>query len=186
MNNNKDCRVGQLTTASVTFIFGSIIVFFVLSFLIVFHNNRLFSYPDACFCNYIFIMILVPGCMLAYNLHHDSSSSHVLLRFSPLLWRFPHKELRRKLRVSQNMIFRVIILAGIFYNWFSFAKPSRQVREGMYEKTICSVSWSGLVGHPLCWGKQLVTVCFGGPLYLTKDKGLILMIISYAENVTEL
>ena len=102
---------------SATFIIGSIIVFFVLSFLIVFHNNRLFSYPNACFCNCIFIMILVPGCMLAYNLHHDSSSSHVLLRFSALLWRFPHKELRRKLRVSQNMISHVInflILASIF------------------------------------------------------------------------
>ena len=71
--------------SSATFIIGSIIVFFVLSFLIVFHNNRLFSYPNACFCNYIFIMILVPSCMLAYNLHHDSGSSHVLLRFSALL-----------------------------------------------------------------------------------------------------
>ena len=101
---------------SATFIIGSILVFIVLSFWIVFHNNQLYSHLK-CFCNCIFIMILVAGCMLAYNLHHDSSSSHVLLRFSALLWRFPHKELRRKLRVSQNMIFRVInflILAGIF------------------------------------------------------------------------
>ena len=130
---------------SATFIIGSIIVFFVLSFLIVFHNNRLFSYPNACFCNYIFIMILVPGCMLAYNLHHDSSSSHVLLCFSALLWRFPHKELRRKLRVPRQSKHDIPCHHPGWYifNWFSFAKPSRQVREGMYVRLF--VQWTGLV-----------------------------------------
>ena len=148
---------------SATFIIGSILVFIVLSFWIVFHNNQLYSHLK-CFCNCIFIMILVAGCMLAYNLHHDSSSSHVLLRFSALLWRFPHKELRRKLRVSQNMISHVInflILAGIFTidSHLQSQAGRYEVRQGMYEKTICSVSWSGLVGHPSSLLEQTTSHC---------------------------